>query len=207
MFRISLDPNSADYLVANRISNGKIYRLDPLSPNIQAEEFAQGPPSSNNDGARGALAPVVVSETAKADFGDAPDSCAKSLGENGPRHGNANLGLFLGQTADRETQAYLSPESDDQVDVPDEDGINLVTAVEAGNATIIRVEVQGEGFLNGWIDFNRNSRFDSTEQVVTDASLSAGFHNLILAVCWRLRHERPCPALQNSDCNTWHRYA
>ncbi|MDB9879447.1 LruC domain-containing protein [Pseudomonadales bacterium] len=169
-------------LYASRNKDGLIFRLNPLASDVTAVEFAQGPSSSNNDGARCAYAPVVINEASKADFGDAPDTYGTSLGENGPRHGDTNNSLFLGAIVDRENQAYLSPESDDAVGEADEDGISFVTTLEAGKPAIIQVQVQGEGYLNGWIDFNQNGRFDDSEQITRDQSVTTGTHNLIIDV-------------------------
>ncbi|MFT5570666.1 MAG: hypothetical protein ACI9RP_002723 [Cyclobacteriaceae bacterium] len=64
--------------------------------------------------------------------------------------------------------------------ISDEDGIDFVTAIEAGNPAIILAEVQSGGSLNGWIDFNREGIFDSTEQVITEKAVSTGFHNVVV---------------------------
>lgn len=169
-------------LYASRNADGKVYRLNPLSPNIQAELFAQGPRSSNNDGARCALAPVVVSETAKADFGDAPDSYRTSMAANGARHGGDDESLFLGSGVDRETQAFFNPESDDTINIDDEDGVTFITALEAGTQAIVRVEANGTGFLNAWMDFNRNGQFDQNEQILSDERMSNETKNFVFDV-------------------------
>ena len=167
-------------LYMSRNKDGKIFRLDPLSPNIQAEEFAQGPSSSSNDGARCAFAPVVpVDDVPQIDFGDAPASYQTSLADNGARHGRADENLYLGSGVDFETQAYMSPVSDESVNESDEDGISFITTVEAGKPAIVRAEANGSGFLNGWIDFNRNGQFENSEQVISDEAISNQSRNFV----------------------------
>ena len=73
-------------LYISRNADGAIFQIDLDSPSPTALQFAQGPKSGQNDGARCALAPVTRPEQATADFGDAPDSYGTTLAANGARH-------------------------------------------------------------------------------------------------------------------------
>ena len=169
-------------LYASRSNDGKIFRVNPADANPTAVEVAQGPSSSNIDGARCAFAPVTISETVSLDFGDAPDSYATTLASNGARHGTGVEPLHLGALVDCEVQAAVAPLRDDDVGVDDEDGVSFITALDAGTQAIIQVVATGSGFLNGWIDFNGDGHFGITDQVFIDVPMTDEQLNLIIDI-------------------------
>lgn len=179
----------------SRNKDGRVFKIDLTSGNYNAQVFAQGPSSSSNDGARCAFAPVVPEEGATLDFGDAPDSYGTSMGQNGARHDVSEANLFLGSLVDGESQAFLSPDSDDAVSEDDEDGVAFVTGMSAGNQAIVQVQVEGSGNLNAWVDFNGDGSFDDSDQIFSDVSLNTGSHNLSFDV--------PASAREGS---TWSRF-
>ncbi|GAM66216.1 hypothetical protein JCM19236_3668 [Vibrio sp. JCM 19236] len=92
------DVNGYYYVARNQ--DGIIYRIDLSDPlkiaegDVPAVKFADGPSSSQNDGARCANAPII-DEDSNIDFGDAPDSYSTTLASNGPRHAIDGL-TYLG---------------------------------------------------------------------------------------------------------------
>ncbi|MDO6499955.1 LruC domain-containing protein [Photobacterium sanguinicancri] len=172
--------DQSGFMYISNNSDGKIYRIDlrdlsDLKPT--AEFFAQGPSSSQNDGARCASAPVIATNT---DFGDAPDSYKTSLANNGPRH-FIGPNFILGATVDTEGEAVISPSSDDNDGTDDEDGITFNSALKQGSDAIIQVTVGGgaSGYVSAWFDWDGDGTFDgSDEQAITDELLSPGSHTL-----------------------------
>lgn len=144
----------------SRNQDGYIFRIDIQSPSPQAELFAFGPSSSNNDGARCATAPIL-SDVATIDFGSAPESYGSNIENNGARH-EYSEGMHLGST-----WGGVS------------DGIEILTNIEVDTSSVINTEVTGEGYINAWADWNQNGQFDDTEHVIIDQMVSSGT-NLIL---------------------------
>lgn len=138
----------------SRNSDGHIFRIDVSSASPSAEFFAFGPSSSNNDGARCAMAPIISPEST-VDFGDAPESYGTSLDSNGARH---------------EIVADFHLGSLNEID----DGVEFVTAFESGLGTLVRVTAQDSGYLNAWFDWNQNGSFDEDEQGIVDRALNSG---------------------------------
>lgn len=169
------DVNGTFYISRN--SDGNIFRIDVDGNNPKAELFAYGPSSGNNDGARCAMAPITdESVPATTDFGDAPDSYLTSLASNGARHGVVE-GIHLGNAIDAEYDAHVSPFTDEQTN-GDEDGVNFITAFEAGLESFMQVTVEGDGFLSMWVDWDQDGKFDASEQLIADKSLTSGTHFL-----------------------------
>ena len=121
-------------------------------------------------------------EEIRFDYGDAPDdgNTGNSTGDystldsnNGPSHGIVN-GLTLGSTVDAESDASpnTTATGDDTTGSDDEDGIEFIdTKIISNNDANDSYSVQaivnatGDATLVGWIDFDRNGTFDSTEGV------------------------------------------
>ena len=170
---VYFDVNGTFYISRNQ--DGHIYRIDVDGDNPKAELFAYGPSSGNNDGARCAMAPIIdESEPATTDFGDAPDSYLTSLASNGARHGIVE-GLHLGSAIDGEYDAHISPFSDEDSN-GDEDGVNFITAFEAGLDGFMQVTVEGDGYLSVWVDWDQDGTFETNDQLIADKSLTTGTH-------------------------------
>lgn len=142
-------------LYVSRNSDGNIFRINTNWDYPVAEFFAYGPSSSNNDGARCALAPIISQDSPTTDFGDAPDSYGSSINNNGARHDVGDGTLFLGSTVLSEPNAY----ADNGSEVDDNDGIQFVTGVEAGKTAIVDITSSADGFVNGWIDSDNDGEF------------------------------------------------
>lgn len=162
------------YLSRNR--DGAIYRIRIDSGNYEAEFFAKGPSSSINDGFRCAQAPVIDASDTNLDFGDAPDSYGTSIANNGARHGLSNNNEFyLGDYVDGESDASLDPLSDDtNGDELDDDGVQFATNIVESSNAIAVVDTSTDGYLNAWIDIDRNGVFDNNDQVVIDLKTVSG---------------------------------
>jgi LruC domain-containing protein len=157
-------------LYISRNNDGNIFRINTNWDYPVAEFFAYGPSSSNNDGARCALAPIVSQDSPTTDFGDAPDSYGSSINNNGARHDVGDGTLFLGENVLTEPNAY----ADDGSGVDDNDGIQFVTGVEAGKTAIVDITSSADGFVNAWVDADKDGEFDADEQVIISEAVNAG---------------------------------
>ena len=175
-------------LYIGRNNDGAIFRIAIDSANYEAELFTMGPAAGTNDGSRCVLAPISDGTDTLVDYGDAPDSYGSSLANNGARHGlSESPVLFLGDRVDGESDSSFYPLSDDKDfkngknvksdsrgKKDDEDGVQFVTNILERETAIVLVTSSAVGYLNAWIDYNRNGEFDSSEQVITDQLTSAG---------------------------------
>ncbi len=170
-------------LYVGRNRDGSIFKVALGSGSYTAELFSSGPSSNFNDGARCASGAVSASNN-DIDYGDAPDTYATSLDNNGARHGlTSNPGLYFGKGVDGESNAYAYPLSDDAAgDVDDEDGIQMVTDVVERENAIALVTASEPGFLNAWIDIHQDGRFDAADQVASSVPLQAGEQAVYLPI-------------------------
>jgi len=124
------------------------------------------------------------------DYGDNPDSYGTTFAANGARHvlsvgqTAATPALYLGALVDTESdgQPTLDADGDNSNNLNDEDGIQFLTPIQAGQTTQVKVtvvEADGvHGLLNAWIDFNGDGAFGAGEQVFTDYAVSNGMQTL-----------------------------
>jgi len=171
------DVNGTMYVSRN--TDGYIYRIDVNAAVPNAELFALGPASSNNDGARCALAPITSVAAPTIDFGDAPESYGTYLEDNGARHDQTNNSLFLGANVDSEADAWVYPESDDASTadtsgLDDEDGVAFVTGLEVGQNAVLNINASQAGYVDAWFDLNKNGLFDDEEHLLDGYALDAG---------------------------------
>jgi YD repeat-containing protein len=123
----------------------------------------------------------------KLDFGDAPNSYHTLAVSDGPFH-RILAGWSLGASVDEEDdgQPSANADGDDTAGpVNDEDGVTFLTPFVPGVVATARVSVvtDGHGFLNAWLDFNRDGDFaDTGEHVLTDAPVVTGSYDLPVTV-------------------------
>ncbi len=172
-------------LYLSRNADGYVYRIAIDDPEPRAELYAAGPSSSNNDGARCAMAPIIGDLDQNIDFGDAPDSYGTLLSSNGARHGLLGSSVYLGAAVDGESDSYLYPLSDQDAGSADEDGVSFITNIEVGTTAITQITAAGDGYLNAWIDWDQNGEFESDEQIFSQKALSQGVHALYYDVPFR----------------------
>jgi len=121
-----------------------------------------------------------------SDLGDAPDPTYPTLlASNGAIHTIDGV-TFLGATVDSESdgQPAAGATGDDTSGIDDEDGVTFTSpALVPGKEGYLEVTASVTAYLNIWIDFNLDGDWtDSGEWVVTDLSLTAGTHPLVINV-------------------------
>ncbi|OYP33126.1 Ig-like domain-containing protein [Rhodopirellula sp. MGV] len=121
------------------------------------------------------------------DYGDAPDSYQTLIASGGPSHGTS-FAIGLGAEVDRELDGMPSSNAlgDDNNNVDDEDGIQLLSPLGPGGTAQIQVTARNTStqpaYLQGWIDFNANGTFDASEQIFTNLLVPNGVSNLPIDV-------------------------
>jgi hypothetical protein len=135
-------------------------------------------------GAGSTCADCTQSPASALDFGDAPDPTYPTLlANNGARHTIvADLFLGRGVDAERDGQPDAAAAGDDR-NGADEDGVVLLSALQPGMDAVIEVTASAPGYLNAWIDFERDGSFAGrTDQIFADQLLAAGANQLTFAV-------------------------
>jgi len=158
---------------------GHLYKVAIHSGSLDASLVGMGPSSTLTDGFRCAQPPstgttdpsLFAASTIAQDFGNAPNSYSTSLSANGARH--AISSLFLGDDISAESDAHLYPLSD-QTGTDYEDGVSFITTLVRNQTAHIQVKSSEGGYLNGWIDINRNGEFDDNDQVLKDYAVEPG---------------------------------
>lgn len=118
------------------------------------------------------------------DYGDAPASYGTLAADDGARHQIVS-GFHLGATvdADFDGQPTVGADGDDNDGLDDEDGVIFNTPIQAGQPATITVTASAAGFLDAWIDFNRDGDFlDAGEQIFLRRALNAGDNVLTINV-------------------------
>ncbi|WP_417746580.1 Ig-like domain-containing protein [Rosistilla oblonga] len=115
---------------------------------------------------------------AARDFGDLPAPYATLLSADGASHGFSST-LGLGALTDIEADGVPSTgaDGDDNNGSDDEDGIVPVSAMAPGATVDFAVTARNAGqtaYLQGWIDFNNDGVFSSSEQVFKNQTLING---------------------------------
>ncbi len=115
------------------------------------------------------------------DFGDAPESYGVAS------HGFADE-LILGALWDAEESSLFSANAtgDDSNNLDDEDGVILARPLVAGS-TNNRVSVTavnttgGPAYLHGWLDYDHDGTFTSSEKVISNQLLGTGTNSVTFA--------------------------
>ncbi len=151
--------------------------------------------ASIGGGRDGEIEDYKLSIIPNIDYGDAPDTGAgtgignyqTTLSDSGASHGIINT-LKIGTNApdaDNGTLQNANADADDTKDIDDEDGVTFPTALTAANtsysATVNVTNTTGSNtYLVGWIDFNKDGVFQSTEGVAQTIANNASPQNVTL---------------------------
>src|SRR5207249_978013 len=103
---------------------------------------------------------------------------------NGARH-RIVAGIRLGANEDFEAdgQPNGTATGDDLGGVNDDDGVVFASPMRVGQLASVDVIASTNGFLDAWLDFNRNGNWsDPGEQIFNSFLLSAGTNHLSFAV-------------------------
>jgi len=136
---------------------------------------------------------VIIEEFPQGylDFGDAPENPSAgfnyptTLVNNGARH-ILNSAVYMGNLIDIETdgQPNIGATGDD-IDLiypsagDDEDGVKFIGTMFVGKPATVQVSVSVPGFLNAWMDFDKNGDWTAApEQIFTNVPVSAGVNTL-----------------------------
>jgi len=116
----------------------------------------------------------VTAQNDLADFGDAPDSYGTSLKADGARHQVAAANpLSIGSAVDSESDAYAFPLTDNDQGA-DEDGAVFVSTIVERQQARAAIKASGDGFLNVWVDVDRDGTFEARDHLVIDKAVVSG---------------------------------
>ncbi|MCA9264951.1 MAG: hypothetical protein KDA60_13920 [Planctomycetales bacterium] len=139
------------------------------------------------------------------DWGDAPDRPYATLGIHGGALHRIRRGVHLGRRVDGEwdgwpTTAANGDDVSPTVSVDDEDGVEFVTPLIPGQVATVRVNASTNGWLNAWIDFDRDGVWEvgTPETLFSGRSLVAGDNLLEFTV--------PADAWADPDIPTYSRW-
>jgi uncharacterized repeat protein (TIGR01451 family) len=161
---------------------GDVYTID--NPNGTPGDASGAPINGDRESSLIQTIPVSALAFIPVDFGDAPDSYGTLLTspnsdfEGGARHQISSL--YLGAGVSAEPDATLTGDSnDDGVIFSSNFTAPYQTIVQAGVNNNIRITSNGSGYLNAWIDYNENGKFDNpSEKVFTNQPIVNGENNL-----------------------------
>jgi hypothetical protein len=163
------------------LDNTPIDAMDPDDDGVDAIRDLSGNPLKPNRAANdpprflAGQTGFFVEIPDNLDFGDAPDSYRTVIQPgmdpmlDGPRH-TLRPNFFLGTTVDAELDGQ--PSIDANGDGADEDGVRIRgvllqgQTINVGSTAALEVFASAAGFLDAWIDFNRDGNFD--EQIDLD---------------------------------------
>jgi PKD repeat protein len=137
--------------------------------------------------------PVFINECCQGeelDFGDVPDmplvgfNYPTLLASNGARHivcANIRLGALIDSETDGQPNTPAT--GDDILTSPDEDGVQFVGTMYVGMPATIKVTASIAGFLNAWMDFNKDGDWaDTGEQMFVNQPLVPGVNTLTFMI-------------------------
>ena len=128
---------------------------------------------------------TIVQEQQELDYGDAPDpTYPTKLANDGARHTLIPV-IYMGSLIDAEPdgQPNATATGDDINNLNDEDGVIIGSPLNPGQPVAISVTASVSGYLNAWIDFDRNGSWaEANNQIITDFSLSPGINNFVIIV-------------------------
>ena len=115
------------------------------------------------------------------DFGDAPDNAAAPgyptlLANIGARH-TVVPGILMGNQIDAEPdgQPTALADGDDLNNLPDEDGVSLISLLIPGEVATVNVTVSVPGFLSAWLDFSADGSWATPgDQIFNNVPVNPG---------------------------------
>lgn len=196
---LTFDPETETIFAGEPIIGGTRERTFPIPDGASFIQHARFRFTSDSDaqlgptGINGDEVPDgEVEDYAFYDYGDLPNTYVTVRSDGGPRHlisGDYFLGAEV--DADRDGAPDTEAMADDRLG-DDEDGIQFLTPLEAGQEATIAVTVTADGedgYFWGWFDFNGNGEFDEPDERVFAAErLSSGRHERTFMVPDEVTH-------------------
>ncbi len=125
------------------------------------------------------MAFIITSDyTLELDFGDAPDDPYPTLlAGNGARH-IVDPTIFMGNLIDTEPDGIPTNTAlgDDNTNLNDEDGVTFVEPFVVGEVAKVKIVVSVDGFMNAWLDYNKDGSWGFAEHIIPNMPVTAGLN-------------------------------
>ena len=110
------------------------------------------------------------------DFGDAPDSYATALSDDGPRH--FVIGPRLGDSVTIDDDGQASPGADAD---PGDDGVTFAAFANSDATASVQLDLQNAttAKADAWLDVDRDGTFSSDEKILDGIDLIAGVQDVV----------------------------
>ncbi len=132
---------------------------------------------------QGSISIVDVSSAIR-DYGDAYDLFPVLASDGGASHGKSCLTLGLAWDSEADGRPSGAGVGDDTAGVDDEDGLIFPAPMKLGASQTIDVTVSGgDGYLNGWMDYNEDHDWDDPgEHIFQDQVVREGVSQITLTI-------------------------
>jgi hypothetical protein len=164
--------NNLNFPVANSASAGKTFARFRLS--------SGGGLSPEGGASDGEVEDYEIrveegSPNGELDWGDAPDKPYPTLAVNNGACHLITTGVYLGSKidADGDGQPTVDALGDDNDGIDDEDGV-FFSSLEQGNLAEVIIHASTKGYINAWIDFDKDGSWGAGEQIILNSPVVAG---------------------------------
>ncbi|MDE0596474.1 MAG: GEVED domain-containing protein [Roseibacillus sp.] len=115
------------------------------------------------------------SPNGELDWGDAPDKPYPTLAVNNGASHLITTGVYLGSKIDAEGdgQPTVDALGDDDDGIDDDDGV-FFSPLEQGNLAEVIINASTKGYINAWIDFDKDGSWGGGEQIILNSPVVAG---------------------------------
>ncbi len=118
---------------------------------------------------------LILSGLSQIDMGDAPpDRYPTLLSQDGAYH-LMNRNIFLGYKIERETADKPADMQGEGYELKtDNDGVGFSPYIAPGYPVVLKVTVNGSGYLHGWMDWNADGDWEDADEKVLNGVFQSG---------------------------------
>ncbi len=126
---------------------------------------------------------ITIRVLSPLDYGDAPASFPTLLTDNGARHSLSALRLGASSDAEQDGFPSFNADGDDNNNADDENGVQFLNAIQAGQFLDLAIFSSGNGRVDAWVDYNRNGTWtNGGEQILASFAVTSGSNHVSVLV-------------------------
>ncbi len=144
--------------------NGKVYLYDF---NLNKTMFITNAPKNIVDG-------TFNASDVKVDLGDAEDTFATTIDNDGPKHAIIDEDTYLGNGVSADNDVLKTDFVSDKYD----DGITDLTLINGANNEL-QVKASIDGYVSIWVDLNNDNEFNNKDEKVIEAQPVVAGNNTV----------------------------